>query len=77
MKARDLSRGALDDDPPHPEAAAVARLCPSPEITRTSNDLLQIEEDSLYPALQRLLKEGLVKAEWQASPPIAASGLTF
>jgi PadR family transcriptional regulator, regulatory protein PadR len=33
-------------------------------IKRTSNDLLQIEEGSLYPALQRLLKEGLVKAEW-------------
>ena len=32
-------------------------------IKRTSNDLLQIEEGSLYPALQRLLKEGLVKAE--------------
>lgn len=33
-------------------------------IKRTSNDLLQIEEVSLYPALQRLLKEQLVKAEW-------------
>lgn len=33
-------------------------------IKRTSNDLLQIEEGSLYPALQRLLKEELVKAEW-------------
>jgi len=36
-------------------------------IKRTSNDLLQIEEGSLYPALQRLLKEGLVKAEWSVS----------
>jgi PadR family transcriptional regulator PadR len=36
-------------------------------IKRTSNDLLQIEEGSLYPALQRLLKEGLVKAEWGIS----------
>ena len=33
-------------------------------IKRTSHDLLQIEEGSLYPALQRLLKEELVKAEW-------------
>ena len=32
-------------------------------IKRTSDDLLQIEEGSLYPALQRLLKEELVKAE--------------
>jgi len=36
-------------------------------IKRTSNDLLQIEEGSLYPALQRLLKEGLLKAEWGVS----------
>jgi PadR family transcriptional regulator, regulatory protein PadR len=36
-------------------------------IKRTSDDLLQIEEGSLYPALQRLLKEGLVKAEWGVS----------
>jgi PadR family transcriptional regulator, regulatory protein PadR len=36
-------------------------------IKRTSDDLLQIEEGSLYPALQRLLKEELVKAEWGIS----------
>jgi PadR family transcriptional regulator, regulatory protein PadR len=36
-------------------------------IKQTSDDLLQIEEGSLYPALQRLLKEGLVRAEWGVS----------
>lgn len=36
-------------------------------IKRMSNDLLQIEEGSLYPALQRLLKSGLVEAEWGIS----------
>jgi len=36
-------------------------------IKRTSNDLLQIEEGSLYPALQRLLKAELVSAEWGIS----------
>ncbi|HEY4740812.1 MAG TPA: PadR family transcriptional regulator [Candidatus Acidoferrales bacterium] len=36
-------------------------------IKRTSNDLLQIEEGSLYPALQRLLKAELVKADWSTS----------
>ena len=36
-------------------------------IKRTSNDLLQIEEGSLYPTLQRLLKADLVKAEWSIS----------
>jgi PadR family transcriptional regulator PadR len=36
-------------------------------IKRSSNDLLQIEEGSLYPALQRLLKEELVEAKWGIS----------
>jgi PadR family transcriptional regulator PadR len=36
-------------------------------IKRNSDDLLQIEEGSLYPALQRLLKAELVKAEWGTS----------
>jgi PadR family transcriptional regulator len=36
-------------------------------IKRTSKDLLQIEEGSLYPALQRLLKEQLVRSEWSIS----------
>jgi len=36
-------------------------------IQQRSNNLLQVEEGSLYPALQRLLKEKLVKAEWGIS----------
>lgn len=36
-------------------------------IQQRSKDLLQVEEGSLYPALQRLLKEGLLKAEWEIS----------
>jgi transcriptional regulator len=36
-------------------------------IKRSSHDLLQVEEGSLYPALQRLLKAELVKAEWGIS----------
>ena len=36
-------------------------------IKQASNDLLQIEEGSLYPALQRLLKAEMVKAEWGIS----------
>ena len=43
-------------------------------IKQRSNELLQVEEGSLYPALQRLLKEGQVKAEWEisASQPTSA-----
>lgn len=36
-------------------------------IHHLSNDLLQVEEGSLYPALQRLLLKGWVKAEWGIS----------
>jgi PadR family transcriptional regulator, regulatory protein PadR len=34
-------------------------------IRRISDDVLTVEEGSLYPALQRLLLRGWVKAEWK------------
>ncbi len=34
-------------------------------IKRISDDVLQVEEGSLYPALQRLLLQGWVRAEWK------------
>lgn len=36
-------------------------------IRNSSSELLQIEEGSLYPALQRMLKAGWVDAEWGLS----------
>jgi transcriptional regulator len=33
-------------------------------IRQLSKDVLQVEEGSLYPALQRMLIKGWVKAEW-------------
>jgi len=36
-------------------------------IQQRSKNLLQVEEGSLYPALQRLLKSKMVKAEWTVS----------
>jgi PadR family transcriptional regulator, regulatory protein PadR len=52
-------------------------------IQQRSKNLLQVEEGSLYPALQRLLKAKLVTAEWGISATnrrvrtyrITASGL--
>src|ERR1700732_2196040 len=52
-------------------------------IQQRSNNLLEVEEGSLYPALQRLLKADLVKAKWDVSSTnrrvriyqITASGL--
>jgi PadR family transcriptional regulator, regulatory protein PadR len=37
-------------------------------IRQLSNDVLQVEEGSLYPALQRMELKGLVSAEWKVSP---------
>jgi len=34
-------------------------------IQQTTGDVLQIEEGSLYPALQRMLIKGWVKAAWR------------
>lgn len=36
-------------------------------LKQVSGDVLQVGESSLYPALQRLLLNGWVKAEWGAS----------
>jgi PadR family transcriptional regulator PadR len=36
-------------------------------IHSLSNDMLQVEEGSLYPALQRMLIKGWVQAEWGVS----------
>jgi transcriptional regulator len=37
------------------------------ELRRSSDDVLQVGESSLYPALQRLMLQGLVKGEWGVS----------
>jgi PadR family transcriptional regulator, regulatory protein PadR len=36
-------------------------------IQRVSHDVLQVEEGSLYPALQRMLVKGWVTAQWGAT----------
>ena len=36
-------------------------------IRQTTDEVLQVEEGSLYPALQRLLINGWVEAEWRMS----------
>src|SRR5437870_13726734 len=66
--ARDLFPGALEmmileslrRQPAHGYALVQ-------HIQQRSRNLLQVEEGSLYPALQRLLKGKLVRAEWTVS----------
>src|SRR5450755_2360779 len=66
--ARDLFPGALEmmileslrRQPAHGYALVQ-------HIQQRSNNLLQVEEGSLSPALQRLLKSKLVKAQWGIS----------
>jgi len=36
-------------------------------IQRVSNDVLRVEEGSLYPALHRMEQEGWLHAEWRTS----------
>jgi PadR family transcriptional regulator PadR len=37
-------------------------------LRQVSREVLQVEEGSLYPALQRLRVKGWVKAEWRQTP---------
>ena len=37
-------------------------------IQRLSKDVIQVEEGSLYPALQRMRQKGWIRAEWRQSP---------
>ncbi|HYK11614.1 MAG TPA: PadR family transcriptional regulator [Gemmatimonadales bacterium] len=37
-------------------------------IERSSDDLLRVEQGSLYPALERLQRKGLVTSTWDTSP---------
>jgi PadR family transcriptional regulator, regulatory protein PadR len=37
-------------------------------LRQVSKEVLQVEEGSLYPALQRVLANGWAKAEWRATP---------
>jgi PadR family transcriptional regulator, regulatory protein PadR len=68
FEGNDLFRGALEMmilrslllEPMHGYALVQ-------HIKQRSNELLQVEEGSLYPALQRMLHEGLLKAEWEIS----------
>ena len=39
----------------------------SKHIQRTSEELLQVDTGSLYPALHRLEKQGLIGASWRTS----------
>jgi PadR family transcriptional regulator PadR len=36
-------------------------------IVQISNNVLQVQQGSLYPALHRLESQGLIKAEWRVS----------
>ena len=37
-------------------------------IQRTTDDVLQVEHGSLYPALHRLERKGLLESKWETAP---------
>jgi len=67
-KKRDLIQGTLDllilktvaQGPIHGYGIAQ-------KILVTSKEMLQVQQGSLYPALHRLQRKGLLKAEWKES----------
>ena len=69
MSQDDLLKGTLDMlilktltvQPMHGYAIAQ-------QIERLSDDVLAVEQGSLYPALERLQKKGWVTSEWGESP---------
>jgi PadR family transcriptional regulator PadR len=56
LKLRTLTLGSL-------HAYAIAQ-----HIAKLSDGVLQVEQGSLYPALERLLNKGWATAEWGATP---------
>ena len=38
------------------------------QIRRLSDEVIHVEEGSLYPALQRMRQKGWIKAEWRQTP---------
>ena len=54
------SRGRIDH-------AVSERLAISQRLRLVSNDVLHVQQGSLYPALHRLEQQGLVNAEWGES----------
>ena len=50
----------LEDGPLHGYAIAV-------RLERMSNDVLSVEEGSLYPALHRMEESGWIKARWKTT----------
>jgi PadR family transcriptional regulator, regulatory protein PadR len=66
--ASDILRGTLD-------LLVMKSLLPQPmhgwgisqRIQQVSQGALEVNQGSLYPALQRLEKEGFIKGEWQTS----------
>ena len=67
-KPNDLVQGTLDLlilrtlQPESMHGWAIAK-----RIQQLSNDVLQVQQGSLYPALHRLEQQGWIKARWQES----------
>ena len=65
--ARPAARHARPADPAHAAAEALHGWAISERIQQISEDVLQINQGSLYPALHRLEHQGWIEAEWAVS----------
>ena len=74
VKRNDLSPGSRDEIPPGTLYLLILKMLAlrgklhgfeiAEGIESTTEDILRVEEGSLYPALQRMLIKGWVTAEW-------------
>ena len=48
----------------------------SERVQQMSNEVLRIQQGSLYPALHRLERRGLIEARWGTSTTTGAPGIT-
>ena len=69
MARNDLLPGTLDMLVLRPlSLGALHGYAIAQHIEKSSQDMLQVEQGSLYPALERLQRDGLVTSKWGKSP---------
>jgi len=69
MTRRDLLPGLLDMLIPRTlSTQSMHGYGIAQHLHRLSHEVIQVEEGSLYPALQRMRQKGWVRAEWRQTP---------
>jgi len=70
------ARNAGHADSENADTRADSRIRIAFVIQQVSDEVLRVEEGSLYPALHRLELDGIIDSEWAFRPTIAARNIT-